>query len=1152
MYHDFFGLSTAPFNNTPDPRFFFDTPDHEEALASLVYAARHRKGFALVTGEVGAGKTLLSRLLMERLGEGVRTAVVTHTRLCGGELLPAVCREFEIPLQRDAGHAEIHRALEDYLLEQYGRGGLAVLILDEAQNLSAESFEELRLLSNLEADDAKLLQVLILGQPELQDLFRRPTMRQLYQRVFRSFHLRALSAGQTAGYIAHRLQVAGWRTGDAIFDPDAIEAVFRLSEGVPRVINQICDNAMLAAFSRELRSIGEALVNEVADELMALRIQPAGRPIADAVVRSLPHPNGGDAGGQRPGTARVEWAAYIQQVSQRDEAATAKLYELDRLARRMADRLAASEAALEDVRREKIDAASTAQQAAAALQDVERIRNEAGRGLETVREAARSVESEGERASRQKATLQQHVAELITVEKAELDAARQMRERAAEMLVDVQAAVREAERHGARIQESAQTAADRLKDQADVAAERHAKQAAIVQRQVRQSLQELHAYTRTQRQNLAKLASEERVGIQSAREMRKEAQAILRAALATAEELKKRSADSPGVSGGAAGDAAAARRVEDLIADFHDGRRQMGELLQQARDICESTRAQSIELLQRLREEISAQSSRDQEVWRGAISESQESVTSLESRIAAARRDAEVTRRRLEEFVTGAADTREAISATVEEGRRVVAEVKEEIGKATSDAMATADAASRRLCADSQAVGHSVQHAEKTMRILNRECDAAVERVRGGLLQMLDRAAAAKREIVDIGDHVTADAGQALSRLQGDADKLLTRLESLKHDTTMQERRISALRDGAETAATAIRDHASKVLEQAQVQAAALARQSHELHTQADQRADEQRREAERLVALTAEAREKADDTAERILGEVRGVRDGAVREAEEMREQLVLARLKLVETREDSARLLRELSAMHDASRQRTDALVREAEAVRKKTEEVLAIPQALIDDAAKNAGSLAHMSRKTSSIVEYLSKAGQEADRHRQQISEATAEADEKLDMLKRQTSRVGQLIGIVRQLYGSMDARAKIERIRSRLDQADDLCREVMPRELENLRNILADQVVAYSGADGPSAAGSTSPSPAPGTSGKIVASRKRSDAVAPNKSPPAKGQAALGQIVTRNQKLNQWLRDALREADETPSGAGAVSADRMTTDAVSTKK
>jgi len=264
MYCSHFGFHRAPFNTTPDPAFYFSTPDHEEAIATLEYAVFQRKGFVLITGEVGAGKTLLTRLFLQKVEKQAAVAVINHTHLTGRQLLAAVCNEFELDVPPDASNLLLAEHLQKFLLEQFARDRYAVVLLDEAQNLPDEAFEELRMLGNLEADDAKLLQVCILGQPELQHRFRQPSLRQIEQRLFRRFHLRSLDRQQVERYIRHRLTVAGCTRHD-LFTPEAIDVIFNTSAGIPRVINRLCDNALLAAFGRGLDHVDADIIEEVLD-----------------------------------------------------------------------------------------------------------------------------------------------------------------------------------------------------------------------------------------------------------------------------------------------------------------------------------------------------------------------------------------------------------------------------------------------------------------------------------------------------------------------------------------------------------------------------------------------------------------------------------------------------------------------------------------------------------------------------------------------------------------------------------------------------------------------------------------------------------------------------------------------------------------------
>lgn len=267
MYANFFGLRELPFNNTPDPRFFLSTPDHEEAVASLIYAVKERKGFVLLTGEVGAGKTLVSRLMLRHFGTTIAFATINHAVSGARDLLEAVCGEFEIDIPERASNNQIVRALHDYLLVKFSQDVPVVLVLDEAQNLPVEAFEQLRTIGNLEADDAKLLQIAIVGQPELREKFASPALRQLRQRVFRSFHLPALDRTMTESYIRHRLDVAGGE-GVEVFTKDAIEAIWRRSRGLPRIINALCDNAMLSAYSSDERSIDGKMIDAVIEQMM--------------------------------------------------------------------------------------------------------------------------------------------------------------------------------------------------------------------------------------------------------------------------------------------------------------------------------------------------------------------------------------------------------------------------------------------------------------------------------------------------------------------------------------------------------------------------------------------------------------------------------------------------------------------------------------------------------------------------------------------------------------------------------------------------------------------------------------------------------------------------------------------------------------------
>jgi len=270
MYAAYFGLKQAPFSIAPDPRYLFMSERHREALAHLLYGVGGGGGFVLLTGEIGAGKTTVCRCFLEQIPRRCNVAYIFNPKLSTHELLQAICDEFRIPVPHAPGQTPSLKAhvdaLNEYLLKTHAVGQNNVLIIDEAQNLSAEVLEQLRLLTNLETSERKLLQIILIGQPELRQVLARPELEQMAQRVIARFHLDALTESETAQYIQHRLSTAGLRRG-TLFDSAAVKRVHLLSKGVPRRINLLCDRALLGAYAEGKAKVDKRIVDKAAAEV---------------------------------------------------------------------------------------------------------------------------------------------------------------------------------------------------------------------------------------------------------------------------------------------------------------------------------------------------------------------------------------------------------------------------------------------------------------------------------------------------------------------------------------------------------------------------------------------------------------------------------------------------------------------------------------------------------------------------------------------------------------------------------------------------------------------------------------------------------------------------------------------------------------------
>ena len=268
MYHQHFGLNEAPFSIAVNPRYLFMSQRHRDALAHLLYGVSGGGGFILLTGEVGTGKTTVNRCLLEQLPDTTDLAIILNPALSAVELLATACDELGINYPRKTHSLKaLTDALHCYLLDNYDRGRKTVLMIDEAQHLDFDVLEQIRLLTNLETNDEKLLQIILIGQPELSEKLARPELRQLNQRITARYNLIPLNLDETGAYIRHRLQVAGLKGDRRLFDPSAVKRIHTHTRGIPRLINVLCDRALLGAYGQRRGSVNRALVRSAAREV---------------------------------------------------------------------------------------------------------------------------------------------------------------------------------------------------------------------------------------------------------------------------------------------------------------------------------------------------------------------------------------------------------------------------------------------------------------------------------------------------------------------------------------------------------------------------------------------------------------------------------------------------------------------------------------------------------------------------------------------------------------------------------------------------------------------------------------------------------------------------------------------------------------------
>jgi general secretion pathway protein A len=272
MYNAFFGFDVEPFRVNPDPRFLYFSESHREALSTLLYAVHQRKGFIVLTGEVGTGKTTILNALLQKLDPGVQCAYLFNTYLTMDDFLIYLFEELDLERTIPFRKSEMLHRLNHYLINRLREGKQTLLMIDEAQNLSLDLMEEVRMLSNLETPQSKLLQIMLVGQPELDRKLRRPEIRQLAQRVELRHTIEPLNVDETLEYVRERLLIAGHENGE-IFTSSALRAIYRYSTGIPRVINVLCDSALLFGYVHKSQKISAQMIQEAAQEI---GLEPGG------------------------------------------------------------------------------------------------------------------------------------------------------------------------------------------------------------------------------------------------------------------------------------------------------------------------------------------------------------------------------------------------------------------------------------------------------------------------------------------------------------------------------------------------------------------------------------------------------------------------------------------------------------------------------------------------------------------------------------------------------------------------------------------------------------------------------------------------------------------------------------------------------------